>query len=162
MRSRALYPCVLGSMVVLALAAPIWARADDPPATPDPQQGIPFDSTAARAAKDSGETPVPIPLDPVNRANRMIMDHDPLGAIAVCKANLKSDSSDAPLRSMLNWAYIARDRVCLPLPPSAAEFVKAEDGHLKCVVNIVPTTCASARPYTNDVSLKCVNQLNVS
>jgi hypothetical protein len=129
-------------MVVLALAAPIWARADDPPATPDPQQGIPFDSTAARAAKDSGETPVPIPLDPVNRANRMIMDHDPLGAIAVCKANLKSDSSDAPLRSMLNWAYIARDRVCLPLPPSAAEFVKAEDGHLKCVVNIVPTTCA--------------------
>jgi hypothetical protein len=130
---------LVSAVAVLAGLATGAARAADPgSATLSPI--APPDSLSEIKAKTLVNTPRP--QDPVNRANRLILDEDPVGAIAVCKANLKADSSDAPLRAMLGWAYIARDRVCLPLPTTAEEFVKAEEGHLKCAISLVPVSCA--------------------
>jgi len=136
---------LVGIVVSAALlaASPLVVAADEP-MPPPAAFSASQDSLAGEKGKLAGEKGQPRPMDPVNRANRLILDQNPKEAIAVCKANLKPDSSDAPLRAMLGWAYIARDRVCLPLPPSIAEYVKAEDGHLRCAINLVPVTCADS------------------
>ena len=145
MRRRALFVVILAAAAWLAGGLLHPSRADEVPAGKfklTPLTGPP-DSLGQAEVKGT-EKGQPRPQDPVNRANRLIVDQNPQEAIAVCKANLKPDSSDAPLRAMLGWAYIARDRVCLPLPPSAAEYVRAEDGHLRCAINLVPVTCADS------------------
>ena len=125
MSRRALLVAIVAFAAALAAALPHPSRAGDPEGMFIPIP--PPDSATAILEKlgSTGEKGPPRPLDPVNQANRLIMDQNPNEAIAVCKAHLKPDSSDAPLRAMLGWAYIARDRVCLPLPPSLEEYVKA-------------------------------------
>lgn len=90
------------------------------------------------SAWDKGHDGKPPGESPAQRANGLIQRGEPQRAIGVCLSHLTPDSSNAELRAVLGRAYVARDRVCLPVPPTAVAFQTIEAAPFRCQLSIVP------------------------
>jgi hypothetical protein len=87
--------------------------------------------------EESGAEPARFP--PVVEANRLIAMGQHQRAIELCRANLHPHASDAKLRAFLVRAYLERDRICLPLPPTTSKFrQQAESSVPRCELSLVP------------------------
>jgi len=133
---RTMFPILL----LLWAGAQLWPHppafaGDEPPKPPAPLQppgaqaphpGSPPDSAVLAAQETS------------SLISRLTSQGEPGLAVKLCLDHLTKKPNNAKMRSFLSQAYVARDRICLPLPPRAEAFQQIGEEFPHCELVIVP------------------------